>query len=47
MIKSRRTCGMRERNKHTKVYSENLKGRHHSKDLDMDRGIILKWFLQK
>jgi hypothetical protein len=32
---------------HTKVWSESLKGRDHSEDLDIDRRVILKWILGK
>jgi hypothetical protein len=32
---------------HTKFWSENLKGRGHSDDLDEDRRIILNWILRK
>jgi hypothetical protein len=32
---------------HTKVWSENLKGRDHSEDLDMNERIILDWMLEE
>jgi hypothetical protein len=32
---------------HTKVWSENLKGRDHSEDLDIDRRIVFEWILGK
>jgi hypothetical protein len=33
--------------KHTKFWSENLKGRDHVEDVDIDRRIILQWILGK
>jgi hypothetical protein len=30
-----------------KILVENLKGRDHSKDMDVDGGIILEWILRK
>jgi hypothetical protein len=32
---------------HTKLRSENLKGREHSEDLGINRNIILEWILGK
>jgi hypothetical protein len=32
---------------HTICYLENLKGRDHSEDLDIDGKIILEWFFGK
>jgi hypothetical protein len=32
---------------HTKFWSENLKGKDHSEDLDVDGKIILEWILGK
>jgi len=32
---------------HTKFWLENLKGRDHSEDLDVDGRVILQWILQK
>jgi hypothetical protein len=32
---------------HTKLYLENLKGRDHLEDIDVNRSIILKWILKK
>lgn len=32
---------------HTKFYFENLKGRDHLEEIDVDRRKMLKWFLEK
>jgi hypothetical protein len=32
---------------HTKSWSENLKGRDHSEDLEVDGRILLEWLLEK
>jgi hypothetical protein len=32
---------------HVTFWSENLKGREHSEDLDVDERIILEWFLEE
>jgi hypothetical protein len=38
---------MREMKKRARFWSENLKGRDHSKDLSVDEKIILEWILWK
>jgi hypothetical protein len=30
-----------------KLWSENLKGRYHSEDLDVDGRVLSEWFLEK